>query len=102
MRIVTGYLCPAPADKLPILAGIQPAELRRKGPTLSLARRAIVPGYLFHSALTCHRVGMHGVSNRDTHLYPPHNNTSVHLNTTAEVRRSGWITDGMRSSWTTL
>jgi len=26
-----------------------------------------------------HRVGMHGISNRDTHSYPMHNNLSVHL-----------------------
>jgi len=35
------------------LAGIQPAGFRRNGATLSLARRAMEPGYLFHSALTC-------------------------------------------------
>jgi len=44
---------------------------------------------------------MHGISNRHTHLYPPHNNLSVFL-TTTELWRSGWITDGMRSGWTTL
>ena len=40
LRIVTGCLCPTPADDLPILAGIQPAELRRRGATLSLVRCA--------------------------------------------------------------
>jgi len=35
-----------------------------------------------------------------THLYPPHNNSSVHLKTTTYVRRSGRITDGMRSGGT--
>jgi len=35
------------------LAGIQPAGFRRNGATLFLARRAMEPGYLFHSALTC-------------------------------------------------
>jgi len=53
MRIVTGCLRPTRADNLPILAGIQPAELRRNGATLSLARRAMEPEHLFHSALTC-------------------------------------------------
>jgi len=42
-----------PANNLPILAGIQPAELRRNGATLPLARRAVEPGQLLHSALTC-------------------------------------------------
>ena len=40
LRIVTGCLQPTPTDYLPILAGIQPAELRRRGATLSLANRA--------------------------------------------------------------
>jgi len=35
-----------------ILAAIQPAELRRIGATLSLARRAMEPGHLLHSTLT--------------------------------------------------
>jgi len=52
LRTVTGYLRPAPADNLPILAGIQPAELRRKGTTMSLTSRAVDPGHLLHSALT--------------------------------------------------
>jgi len=53
LRIVTGCLRPTPADNLPILPGIQPAELRCKGATLSLSRRAMEPGHLLHSALTC-------------------------------------------------
>jgi len=52
LRTVTGCLRPPPADNLPILAGSQPAELRRSGATLSLGRRAIEPGHLLHSALT--------------------------------------------------
>jgi len=43
LQIVTGCLRPTPAD-LPILAGIQPVELRRNGATLSLARRAMDSG----------------------------------------------------------
>jgi len=35
LRIVTGCLRPTPADNLPILAGIQPAELRCNGATVS-------------------------------------------------------------------
>ena len=53
VRIVTGCLHPTPADNLPILAGIQPAELRRKGATLSLARRAMDLRHLLSSAFTC-------------------------------------------------
>ena len=36
LRIVTGCLRPTPTDQLPVLSGIQPAELRRTGATLSL------------------------------------------------------------------
>ena len=39
LRIVTGCLRPTPTDHLPLLSGIQPAELRRMGATLSLAHR---------------------------------------------------------------
>ena len=54
LRTVTGCLRPTPADNLPIPAGMQPAELRCKGATLSLARRAMEPEHLLqHSALTC-------------------------------------------------
>ena len=52
LRIVTGCLRPTPANNLPILAGIQPAELRRRGATLSLGRLAMEPGHLLHSAIT--------------------------------------------------
>jgi len=52
LRIVTGCLRPTPADNFQILAGIQPAELRRSGATLSLGRRAMERGHLVHSALT--------------------------------------------------
>ena len=37
LHIVTGCLCPISTDHLPVLSGIQPAELRRMGATLSLA-----------------------------------------------------------------
>jgi len=43
---VTGCLHPTPADNLPILAGIQPAERRPEGATLSLVRRPTEPGHL--------------------------------------------------------
>ena len=52
MRIVTECMRPTPADNLPILADIQPAELRRNEAKLSLACRAMEPGHLLHSALT--------------------------------------------------
>jgi len=53
LQIVTGCLRPTPVDNLPILAGIQPAELSCNGATLSLECRAMEPGHPLHSALTC-------------------------------------------------
>ena len=50
---MTGCLRLIPADNLPILAGIQSAELRHNGATLSVGRRAMEPGHLLHSAFTC-------------------------------------------------
>jgi len=96
LRIVSGCLLPTPADNLPILTGIQPAELRRNRATLSLAG---LPWGLDNSSTQhslVHRVQMHDASNRDTHLYPPHNNSLVYLTTTTYVRRTGRITNGMR------
>ena len=52
LHIVTGCLRPTPTDYLPILAGIQPAELRRLGATLSLAYRgSLDPGHILHKLL---------------------------------------------------
>jgi len=59
-------------------------------------------GHLLHTWLTCppsanawHHKSRHPV-------YLPHNSSTFHLTTTAYVRRSGQITDGMRNSWITL
>ena len=72
LRIVTRCLHPTPADNLPILAGIQPAELSRSGATLSLARRARSLDTCSTQCSPAHRMQMHDASNRNTHLYPPH------------------------------
>jgi len=48
-----------------------------------------------------HRVQLHDASNRDTHLYPPHSNSSVFLTTTTYVRRSRRIINGTQSGWKT-
>jgi len=49
LRTVTGCLRHTPANNLPILVDIQPAEVRRKGATLSLERHAMEPGNLLYS-----------------------------------------------------
>ena len=50
-RIVTGCLRPTPVHNLPILAGIQPAELHRRQPILSLSCWALVQGHML-----CHKL----------------------------------------------
>ena len=51
--MVTGCLRPTPTDHLPVLSGIQPAELRRMGATLSLAHRgSLDPDHLLYGLLS--------------------------------------------------
>ena len=53
LRIVTGCLRPTPTDHLPVLSGIQPAELRRTGATLSLAHRgSLDPDHILYGLLS--------------------------------------------------
>ena len=53
LRIVTGCLRPTPTENLPVLSGIQPAELRRRGATFSLANRSSLnAGHILHGQLT--------------------------------------------------
>jgi len=68
-----------------------PAELRRKGATLSLACGPKAPGHLGGNS-------RHLISR---HPFVPAAQ-SVHLTTIAEVWRSGRITDGMRKVWSAL
>ena len=53
LRIVTGCLRPTPTDHLPVLSGIQPAELCRMGATLSLAYRgSLDPDHILNGLLS--------------------------------------------------
>ena len=53
LRIVTGCLRPTRTDHLPVLSGIQPAELRRMGATLSLAYRgSLDPDHILYGLLS--------------------------------------------------
>ena len=53
MRIVTGRLRPTPTDHLPVLSGIQPAELRRLGETLFMAHRgSLDPDHILYGLLS--------------------------------------------------
>ena len=51
--MVTGCLRPTPTDHLPVLSGIQPAELCRMGATLSLAYRgSLDPDHILYGLLS--------------------------------------------------
>ena len=53
LHIVTGSLRPTPTNHLPILSGIQPAELHRMGATLSLAHRgSLDPDHILYDLLS--------------------------------------------------
>ena len=53
LRIVTGCLRPTPTDHLPVLSGIQPAELRRLRATLSLDYRgSLDPDHILYGLLS--------------------------------------------------
>ena len=53
LRIVTECLRPTPTDHLPVLSGIQPAELCRLGVTLSLAYHgSLDPDHMLHGLLS--------------------------------------------------
>ena len=53
LRMVTGCLRPTPTDHLPVLSGIQPANLHRMGATLSLAYRgSLDPDHILYSFLS--------------------------------------------------
>ena len=101
MRTVTGCLRPTKADNLPTLAEYPACwTSSQKSHTVASMPRAKKLGHLLTPLSPVHRVGTHDISNRDTHLYPPHKNSSVHLMTTTTEMRQ--ITDGKRSGWTTL
>ena len=102
LRIVAGCLRPTPADNLPILADIQPVELRLNGATLSLARRAMEPGHLLHSALT-HPLSANARRLKSRHPFVPAAQQLINSSdNNIRSARSGRITDGMRSGWTML
>ena len=52
IRIITGCLQPTLVEQLPVLAGIPPAELRRRAASLALARRTMDPDHLLHHIIT--------------------------------------------------
>jgi len=100
LRIATGCLRPTPADNLPILAGIQPAELRRNGATLSLARRAMEPGHLLHLALSCTSSG-NARRLKSRHPFVPAPQQLISLSDNNNIRAAQWADHQWNAEWAT-
>jgi len=98
LRIVTGCLRPTPADNLPILAAIQPAEFRRRGVTLSLGRRAMEPGHLLHSALT-RLPGTSAQRLKSRHPFVPAAQLISHSDNN-NIRAEQWADHHWNAEWT--
>jgi len=96
---VTGCLRPTPADNLPILAGTQPAELRRHGATLSLGRRAMEPGNLLHSALT-HPSGAAARRLKSRHPNVPAAQQLISFSDNNNIRAAQWADHQWNAEWT--
>jgi len=98
LRIVTGCLRPAPADNLPILAGIQPAKLCRRGATPSLGRRAMKPGHLLHSALT-RPSGAAARRLKSRHPFLPAAQQLISLSDNNNIRAAQWADHQWNVEW---
>jgi len=100
LRIATGCLRPTPADNLPNLAGIQPAELRRSGATLSPARRAMEPGHLLQSALT-RPLSANVRRLKSRHPFVPATQHLVSSSDNNSIRAAQWADHQWNAEWRT-
>ena len=99
LRIVTGCLRPTPTDHLPVLSGIQPAELRRLGATLSLPYRgSLHPDHILYGLLSgSSDTGQ--VRLRSRHPFVPGARNLLDNLATLGIRPlNGQITNGTRST----
>jgi len=95
---VTGCLRPTPVDNLPTLAGIQPAELRRNGATLSLGRCAMKPGHLLHSALTLPS-SANARRFKSRHPFVPAVQHLISLSDNNNIRAAQWADRQWNAEW---
>jgi len=98
LRIVTGCLCPTPADNLPIVADIQAVELHRRETTLSLGRHAMEPGHLLHSALT-DPSGAVARRLKSRHPFLPAAQQLISFSDNNNVRASQWADHQWNAEW---
>ena len=90
LRIVTRCLRPTPTDYLPVLAGIQPAKLRRLGATLSLAYRcSLDPDHILHELLAGSSDG-HRERLKSRRLFVPAARKLLQDLTELDIRAAQW------------
>ena len=97
LRIVTGCLRPTPVDNLPILAGIQPAELRRAGATARLACRAVEPNHLLHDRLAATAEPPRRLKSR--HPFVPAARDLLQKCRDLNISAAGWADYVWRTEW---
>ena len=91
LRIVTGCLRPTPTNYLPILADIQPAELRHRGATLSLANRATLnPDHILHEQLV-EKQNAHQVRLKSRRPFVPAAQKLLDSLTESDIRAVQWM-----------
>jgi len=98
LPIETGRLRPTPADNLTILAGIQPAELRRNAATLSPGRRAMAPKHLLQPTLT-HPPSANARRLKSRHPFVPAAQQGISLSDNNFVRAARWADHQWNAEW---
>ena len=83
----------------PTLAGIQPAELRRNGATLSLARRAMESGHLLHSTLN-RPLSANARRLKSRHPFIPAAQHLIFLSDNNYIRAAHWADYQWNAAWT--
>ena len=82
--------CLVPTDNLPVLSGIQSAELRRQGATFSLANcSSYDPGHILHSRLTELQAASKE-SLKSRHLFVPNARKLLHNLSELDIRAAQW------------
>ena len=98
LRIVTGCLLPTSTDYLTVLAGIPPAELRRRQATLTLARRALEPNHLPHHKIISPELRQSRRLKSRHPFVPAARELLSNLNQ-LDIREADWAEHSWRSEW---
>ena len=102
MHIVTGCLQPTPKEFLPILWGIQPAELCHTGATISLSQSALnQPKHLFHRLVSESSPGHRRLKSR-LRFVPAALDLLKNTMQEDQFSSAQWMTEKWRSEWESM